>query len=256
MLIRHLLFASLLISTKLIASTPTYIDLSHEYSQETLSWPSAEPFHITHTDVINNQFYVTARDFASSEHSGTHMDAPNHFAKGHKGISEISIENLIGPAVNIDVRNAVKTNPDHEVSIQDIQAWEKVHGVIPKHSIVLINTGYGQFWPNWELYAGTKKRGAASLTDLHFPGIAPKAALWLVENRKIKAIGIDTFSIDYGQTKRYEAHQVLTQHDVPIFENVANLDKLPADHFVIYAFPMKIKNGTGAPLRIVAQLSE
>ena len=103
-------------------------------------------------------------------------------------------------------------------------------------------------------YLGTDKRGDEAVKDLHFPGLAPEAAAWLVKNRKIKAVGLDTASIDYGQSTDFKSHVALMSENIPAFENVANLDKLPAKGFQIIALPMKIKGGSGAPLRIIALL--
>jgi kynurenine formamidase len=90
--------------------------------------------------------------------------------------------------------------------------------------------------------------------ELHFPGLHPGAATWLSEIRKVKAIGIDTPSIDYGQSNLFKSHQVLSKKNIPIFENVANLERLPPRGAIIIALPMKIKEGSGGPLRIVAFL--
>jgi kynurenine formamidase len=87
---------------------------------------------------------------------------------------------------------------------------------------------------------------------LHFPGIEAAAADWLTSQRKIKAIGLDTPSIDYGQSKDFKTHQVLLGKNIPAFENVANLDRLPIKGAYIVALPMKIRNGSGGPLRIIA----
>ena len=99
---------------------------------------------------------------------------------------------------------------------------------------------------------GTDERGAEAVAKLHFPGIDPVAAEWLVKNRKIKAVGLDVASVDYGQSKDFKTHQVLLGKNIPAFENVANLDQLPSKGVYIVALPMKIKNGSGGPLRIIA----
>ena len=99
---------------------------------------------------------------------------------------------------------------------------------------------------------GTDERGADAVAKLHFPGIDPAAAEWLVKNRKIKAVGLDVASVDYGQSKDFKTHQILYEQNIPGFENVANLDKLPVKGAFIIALPMKIKGGSGGPLRIVA----
>jgi kynurenine formamidase len=90
---------------------------------------------------------------------------------------------------------------------------------------------------------------------LHFPGIDPAAAVWLSSRRKVKAVGLDTPSIDYGQSKDFKTHQTLMGKNIPAFENVANLEQLPAKGAYVVALPMKIKNGSGGPLRIVAWVS-
>jgi kynurenine formamidase len=101
---------------------------------------------------------------------------------------------------------------------------------------------------------GTDQRGSAAVAQLRFPGLDPEAAEWLVANRAIKAIGIDTPSIDYGQSRQFESHRVLFDRNIPAFENVANLRDLPEADFMVIALPMKIAGGSGGPLRIVALL--
>ena len=119
-------------------------------------------------------------------------------------------------------------------------------------SFILFHTGYGSFYPDAKKYLGTEERGAEAVAKLHFPGIDPAAAEWLVKNRKIKGVGLDVASVDYGQSKDFKTHQILYEQNIPGFENVANLDKLPVKGAFIIALPMKIKGGSGGPLRIVA----
>jgi len=133
-----------------------------------------------------------------------------------------------------------------------IQAWEREHGQIAKDSIMLLRTGYGKRWPDREKYLGTNERGAAAVAKLHFPGLHPEAARWLTTERAIRAVGLDTASIDYGQSTLFESHRILFEKNIPAFENLANLDQLPAKDFHVIALPMKIKGGSGGPLRIVA----
>lgn len=250
---RILCLILMLLSLPAYAESPRYIDLSHDYSAATLHWPGAPAFQVTRIITGTKPSEATVRDFATNEHVGTHMDAPSHFAKGHPGIDQIPLNNLIGPAVKIDLREIVKTDRDYLIGIKDFKLWEEGNGKIPPGAIVLISTGYADYWPQLEAYAGIKS-DSENPAGLHFPGLDPQAALWLIQQRKIKAIGIDTLSIDYGQSKTFESHQTLTQNNIPIFENVASMDELPAKNFTIYALPMKIKDGTGAPLRIIADI--
>jgi kynurenine formamidase len=136
----------------------------------------------------------------------------------------------------------------------DLENWEKRHGTIPAGAIILISTGFGKKWNDHLKYTGTLKTGMEGVAGLHFPGLAPGAAKWLTENRNIKAIGLDTPSIDYGQSEDFQTHRILCAFGLTIYENVTNLDLLPAAGAYIVALPMKISGGSGAPLRIVAIL--
>lgn len=235
-----------------------WIDMSYDYSSETIYWPTAETFKFdtVFAGTTEGGFYYTAYQFCSAEHGGTHIDSPIHFAEGKKTVDQITLDQLIGPAIVIDVSEAALKNPDYLVSVADFTAWESTHGKIADGAIVLLKSGYGQFWPDRKKYMGTDGRGPEAVADLHFPGLAPEAAAWLTENRNIRAIGLDTPSIDYGQSTLFESHQILFKEDIPAFENVANLDQVPATGAFVIALPMKIKGGSGGPLRIVAYIPE
>ena len=113
---------------------------------------------------------------------------------------------------------------------------------------MFFRTGYGKYYPDAGQYFGTAEKGDPAIPKLHFPGIDSTAAVWLAEH-KIKAVGIDTPSIDFGQSKNFKTHQILLGSTIPAFENVANMDQLPAKGAYAIALPMKIKNGSGGPLR-------
>jgi len=232
----------------------TLVDLSHDYGDQTVFWPTAETFRLEKVaDGMTEQgYYYAANNFFTSEHGGTHIDAPVHFAKGHQSVDQIPLDRLVGAAVVVDVTAASAAQPDYRVTVDDFTAWERSHGAIPSGSIVLIRTGYSQYWPDAARYLGTAERGPAAVAKLHFPGLHPDAARWLAESRRIKAVGLDTASIDYGQSTMYESHRILYERDIPAFENLTSLERLPATGAVIVALPMKIKGGTGAPLRAIA----
>lgn len=230
------------------------IDLSYPFDANTVYWPTAEPFKLE-TDfegVTDKGFFYTAYRFNAAEHGGTHLDAPVHFAKGKNTNDRIPLTQLMGAGILIDVTKQCAANPDYLISIEDLQSWEKQNGKIPAGIIVLLRTGFGKHYPDRAKYLGTAERGAAAVAKLHFPGLDPKAAAWLTQQRSIKAIGLDTASIDYGQSTLFESHRTLFERNVPAFENVANLDQLPLKGFYVIALPMKIKGGSGGPLRIVA----
>jgi len=231
-----------------------WIDLSHDFSSDTIYWVTAKPFvrETVAEGKTDKGYYYSAYNFSAAEHGGTHIDAPIHFAEGRKTVDEIPLEQLIAPAVKIDVSQKASGNRDYQVSVEDLANWESNNGQIPNESILLLQTGHGKFWGDKKNYLGTDRTGQEAVAELHFPGLAPEAAAWLVKNRKIKAIGIDTASIDYGQSTTFGSHVTLMSENIPAFENVASLDKIPVKGANIIALPMKIKGGSGAPLRIVA----
>ena len=243
-------------SENLTLSQGKWIDLTHDFSSETVYWPTAEGFELETVFEGNTDkgYYYTANKYTASEHGGTHIDSPIHFAQGKQTVDEIPLEKLIGPAVVIDVTQNVLSDPDYQIGVKDFTDWESKNGPIPDSSIVLLNTGYAKYWPDRVKYMGTDKRDDEAVKNLHFPGLDPKAAKWLVENRNINAIGLDTPSLDYGQSRLFESHRILFKENIPAFENVANLDKLPPKGAIIIALPMKIKGGSGGPLRIIAML--
>ncbi|HKQ51031.1 MAG TPA: cyclase family protein [Pyrinomonadaceae bacterium] len=234
------------------------VDLSHPFDADTVYWPTAEGFKLEKDfeGVTEKGYYYAANKFSTAEHGGTHIDAPVHFAKGRHTVDEIPLEQLIGEAVVVDVVKQAESNRDYLVTADDFQRWEKMNGQIPKGAIVILRTGYAKFWPDRKRYMGTDERGADAVPKLHFPGLHPDAARWLIANRSIKAVGLDTPSIDYGQSTLFETHRVLFDQNVPAFENLDNLDQLPTKNFTVVALPMKIKGGSGGPLRAIAILKE
>lgn len=230
------------------------IDLTHPFGKSTLYWPTARQFDlkVESRGMTAAGYYYEANSFCTAEHGGTHLDAPVHFAENRWSADQIPLNRLIGQGVLIDVSERVDLDPDYLISVSDIQGWESIHGRLPADAIVLFRTGFGARWPDPVGYLGTARRGDEGVAELHFPGLAPEAAAWLVSDRKIAAAGIDTASIDFGQSRLFESHQTLFQANIPVFENVAGLDRLPAEGFLVIALPMKIEGGSGGPLRIVA----
>lgn len=236
----------------------TWVDLTHSFSEETLYWPTSSAFELDTVFAGDTEggYYYEAFAFSSAEHGGTHLDAPIHFYEGGQTVDELGIDQLTGYAVVIDVRDSVSRNRDYQIRSRDITSWEREHGPIADGSMVLFYTGMDAHWPDAEAYLGTDMRGEEALPQLSFPGIHPEAAQWLADNRTVKAVGLDTPSLDYGQSALFETHQILFEHSIPGFENVANLGELPATGAYVIALPMKIKDGSGGPLRMIAHVSE
>lgn len=229
------------------------VDLSHAFNRRTIYWPTARRFKLTRVAEGETEggYFYAANDFAGAEHGGTHLDAPIHFARGGDSAEEVPLRRVVGAAVNVDVRAQSREDRDHLVSVADLEAWEREHGRIARDSIVLLRTGFSRYWPDARRYLGTADRGADAVPKLRFPGLSEEGARWLVRERGVRAVGIDTASIDRGQSQAFEAHRVLGAAGVPVFENVANLEDLPAEGFHVVALPMKIEGGSGGPLRIM-----
>ena len=247
----------LLFAANLTAAGPIdpakVIDLTHSFDAKTIYWPTEKGFQWEKEiwgKTEGGYFYASAK-FAAAEHGGTHLDSPIHFAEGKQTVDQLTVQQLIGPAIVIDVAAACAKNPDYLASPADIAAWEKTHGAIPPGSIVLFRTGWSARWPDKKRYMGTDKAG--DVAGLHFPGIAPASAKTLL-GRRIRAVGIDTASIDYGQSKDFVVHRTLYGAGVYGLENIADLEKLPATGATLIALPMKIAGGTGAPVRVIAIL--
>lgn len=237
-------------------SAGTWVDLTHDYSEETLFWPTSSTFHLDTVFVGETEagFYYESYEFCTAEHGGTHLDAPIHFAENRKTVDQLELEQLTGYASVIDVTAAVEADRNYRVAISDVEDWEHENGELAEGTILLFYTGMSRYWPDAEQYLGTSLRGEDGVAALSFPGIHPDTAEWLVQNRSIKAVGLDTPSLDYGQSELFETHQILFEENIPGFENVANLNLLPPTGSYIVALPMKIRNGSGAPLRIAAHI--
>lgn len=235
-------------------NTAKVVDLTYNFDEQTVYWPTAQPFKWEKESwgkAAGGWWYTAAR-YSASEHGGTHVDAPIHFAEGKASMDELPLQRLIGPAIKIDIRKACDQDRDYRLTVADIQAWEKDYGPIPANTIVLVQTGWGQFWPDKKRYLGTDVKGDTA--NLHFPGISKEAAEFLANERKANGVGIDTASLDYGQTKDFIAHQVLNGANIYGLENVAFLERVPPIGATLIALPMKIKGGTGGPVRIIALL--
>jgi kynurenine formamidase len=233
-------------------------DLTHPFDAQTIYWPTEEGFKLIPeaAGVTDQGYFYTANRLMCAEHGGTHIDAPRHFFKDGQTVDQLPLERLIGPGARINVSKECAADPDYQVTVEDLEAWELFNGVSLEDRIVVIYTGFSSRWPDREKYLGTADDGRAAVAKLHFPGLHPSAADWLVSKRRIRMVGIDTASIDHGQTRDFPTHQRLFRDNVPALENVANLDRLPPHGFTLAALPMKIAGGSGGPCRVVAILEQ
>jgi len=235
------------------------LDMTYAYDENTIYWPTAKPFELKKVfwGVSEGGWWYASNEFSASEHGGTHADAPIHFAREGRTMDQIPLEEWIGPAVKIDVCEKCERDRDYLLQVEDIERWEKKYGRIPDGAWVIMYTGIGtRFYPDKKKVLGTDKKGEEALPELSFPGFSPESVEFLIKERKIKGVAIDTPSIDRGKSADFKVHQILFAADKLALENIANLDKLPEVGAILYVIPMLIKDGTGAPARVFAVLPQ
>lgn len=229
------------------------VDLTHAYGNDTIYWPTdtrgfrLEALAAGRTDA---GYYYSANAFCTAEHGGTHIDAPIHFNEKGRAVDEVPLDDLIGPGVVIDVREETAEDPDYRLSRAAIDRHESRHGSIPQGAIVLLRTGWSDRWPDVRAYLGDDTPGDAS--NLSFPSYGEEAANFLIEERVVRVLGVDTASIDYGRSTDFAVHRAAAARQVAGLENLTNLGELPATGFSVIALPMKIEGGSGGPVRVVA----
>ncbi len=230
-----------------------WLDMTYPYDENTIYWPTAKPFklHKLNWGMTEAGFWYASNEYSASEHGGTHVDAPIHFAQNGRTIDQVPLEKWIGPAAKIDVTAKCEKDRDYLLSVEDIKSWEKKYGKIPDGAWVIMYTGIDtKYYPDKKKVLGTDKKGQEALPELSFPGFSPDSVEFLVKERDITGIAIDTPSIDYGKSEDFRAHQIFCAADKLALENIANLDKLPPSGATLYVIPMLIKDGTGAPARV------
>lgn len=229
------------------------VDLTHAFGAQTVYWPTSPSAFQLDTlawGPTPGGYFYSALRLSTPEHGGTHLDAPIHFADGAHTADAIPLERLMAPAVVIDVSTSAAADANYTLTVADIEAFEREHGTIAAGTIVLLRTGWSRFWPDRKAYLGDDTPGDAS--RLRFPSFGADAARVLVEERRVAALGADVASIDAGTSTDFQVHRIAAAANVPGFENLTNLDQLPATGALVIALPMKIEGGSGGPLRAVA----
>jgi kynurenine formamidase len=182
-----------------------------------------------------------------NEHAGTHMDLPMHVAENGATAEKIAVETLVAPLAVIDVASRAGENPDYLLTRQDLTDWEKKHRRLPANCCVAMHSGWGRHAGNTAKYTGKDASGV-----LHFPGISPLAAEWLIKERKVAGIAVDTLSLDHGPSKDFKTHKLWLPSGRWGLENVANLDKVPEAGATLVVGLAKVKDATGGPARLIA----
>ena len=229
------------------------VDLTHSFGPRTLYWPtSPSAFRLDQLafGMTPGGYFYAAYAFSTPEHGGTHLDAPIHFAADGLTADRVPLERLVAPAVVLDVSTKAAADPLYRLTRDDVLAFERQHGRIPRGTIVLLRTGWSARWPDRLAYFGDATPGDAS--KLRFPSYGQGAAELLVRERGVAALGADVASIDYGPSTDFVVHRIAAAANVPGLENLTRLDELPPTGAIVIALPMKIEGGSGGPLRAIA----
>jgi kynurenine formamidase len=231
----------------------TMVDLTHPYNEDTIYWPTSpsrfELKRLSFGDTPGGWFY-SANAICTPEHGGTHYDAPIHFAAGARTTQAVPLSQLVAPGVVIDVSGNAAEDANYRLTVADVREFESRHGEIVPGTIVLLRTGWSERWPDSKAYLGDDTPGDAS--KLSFPSYGAAAAAFLVEERQVAQLGVDTASIDYGLSRDFPVHRFAAERGVGGLENLTALEQLPPAGFTVFALPMKIEGGSGGPLRAIA----
>lgn len=231
------------------------VDLTHTFDETTVYWPTEREgfrLEVEHDGPTPGGWHYSANKIHAPEHGGTHMDAPVHFAEGRLPADRVPLAALIGPAVVVDVTSRAAADRDYRVTPADLRRWEAAHGRIPDGAIVVMRSGWDARWPDRERVLGTAVPG--DVANLHFPSFSVEAAHWLLRERNVAGVAVDTPSIDHGPSKDFVVHRAMNGADKPGFENLAGLGRLPEAGAVLVVLPMKVGGGSGGPARVVAIL--
>lgn len=223
------------------------VDLSHVVSPKIPLWPGDPKVVFTVVATMAKDGYYL-RKFAIGEHSATHMNAPNSFVSGNtQAITSFSPEQRVVPAVVIDVRTKCAANADYQLTQQDVLDWETKNGQIASGSFVIMLTGWEDKWSDPTAFINQDAQG-----NLHFPGFAKATTMWLVSDRHIAGVGIDTHGVDPGSDTTYATNTEMANTQKIAIECMANLDQLPAKGATLILAPLQLQDGSGSPMDIIA----
>jgi kynurenine formamidase len=221
-------------------------DLTHVLGTQFPLFPGAAPFRIQQAVSHDKDGYYGSI-LTYWEHSGTHMDAPVHFAPNGLFVDQLRIENLVVPAVVINITEKVRRDPDAVVTPDDIRAWERRYGRIPDNAAVLMASGWGARAGSVEAFRNTDSSGV-----MHFPGFGKEAIDFLLTERRISGIGVDTLSLDHGPSTTFAVHYTILPTNRWGLENLANLESIPPSGATLFVGAPKIASGSGGPTRVMA----
>ncbi len=197
-------------------------------------------------DFASDGFYIQQWSF--QEQWGTHLDAPGHFGPNAWKVDEVPAENFVAPLVVVDIKDKVAADPNVTVDVDDLRRHERRHGRIPQRAFVAMNSG----WAAKRALGNDAYRGGAGFPDLNFPGFSLDAAMWLADERDIVGIGVDTLSLDPGNSSSFAVHFGFLPTNRYGVENLAGLDEVPARGATVIVGAVPWQDGSGGPSRVLA----
>jgi kynurenine formamidase len=222
------------------------VDLTHTFRAGFPVYANSNPTRKTFSNVANDGYY--SQEWTFLEHTGTHLDAPGHFIHGGRLVPQITLEELMVPVVVVDISARAATEPDALVTPEDLLRFERRHGRIPRRAAVVMYSGWEARIKDQAAYRNIGADGKH-----HFPGFGKDAVEWLLEQRAITALGVDTLSLDNGPSQTFDVHRLLLGTDRYGLENLANLKNIPPRGAVIFVGVVPWEEGSGGPCRVVAQ---
>ena len=226
----------------------TIFDLTHELSNTSPFWPNETGNPFQYDTIFSQESGAPGMGaYSTPEHFGTHIDAPIHSADQQKSVHELQPKDLFGYGMVLDVTEKCIMNADYKLSKQDILTWEEENGLIPDNTIVIMYTGWCKKWEDYNAYKNQDEKG-----EMHFPGFSEEAARFLIEERSINGIGIDTFSVDAAISNGFPVHSIVNGAGKFSLENMANIHLLPRSGIYLTVSPVKILGGSGGQVRIFA----
>lgn len=222
------------------------IHLSHVIDIDIPQWSGDPTVEFETVAELNNDGYYLRR-FSLGEHSATHINAPNSFHSSALGIDQYPAQSLVVPAVVINICQATAVNPDYALTIADVLAWEEEYGEISPGCVVILNTGWEKKWLDKSAFLNHDAQGIA-----HFPGFGSDATQFLLNERQIAGVGIDTHGVDPGQDNSFAINRLVLEQPRIVLENLTNLDQLPPKGTTLAIAPLRLRGGSGSPVGVLA----
>ncbi|MGI2907292.1 cyclase family protein [Tolypothrix sp. VBCCA 56010] len=222
------------------------IHLSHVIDTNIPQWQGDPPVEFDTVAKLEKDGYYLRR-FSLGEHSATHINAPKSFHNFGVGIDKYPAESLVVSAVVIDIRVQTAVNSDYVLTVADVLAWEEEYGKIPAESVVILYTGWQDKWRDKDAFFNQDAEGS-----LHFPGFGSDATQFLLNERQIAGVGIDTHGVDSGQDTTFTINRLVLEKPRIVLENLTNLDQLPPRGAMLVIAPLLLRGGSGSPAGVLA----